>query len=159
MFQTADLCDDFIQHLQVAQPGMNNYGGETHFCGPIETIRTYEDNTKIRQLLESVGEGRVLVVDGGGSLGCALVGDRLAQLAIDNGWAGIIVNGCIRDSGVISKMNIGIKALGTNPKKSIKQQRGEIGGEVFFHQVKWRPGDYVYSDEDGIVIANEPILK
>ncbi|RME33742.1 MAG: ribonuclease E inhibitor RraA, partial [Gammaproteobacteria bacterium] len=123
-FATADLYDAHEDRLQVALPIFRDYGGRRRFCGPISTVKAFEDNTLVRAALEEPGEGRVLVVDAGGSLRCAMVGDNLAQLGIDNGWSGIVVHGCIRDSGPIGEMAIGVKAMATNPRKSVKRGEG-----------------------------------
>jgi len=154
---TADLCDSFSEELQIAQPLFRAYGGTASFYGPAATVRVFEDNSLVREAFESDGQGRVLVVDGAGSLRCALVGDMLAKLAIDNGWAGAIVNAPIRDSRVIGEMPIGIRALGTCPLKSVKLGAGEKELPVQFAGVSIRPGDWVYADEDGIVIATREL--
>ncbi|HEU5303820.1 MAG TPA: ribonuclease E activity regulator RraA, partial [Gemmatimonadales bacterium] len=124
-FTTADLCDAFAPGLQQAQPLFHDYGGASRFGGPIETLKVFEDNALVRRALEAKGEGRVLVVDGGGSLRSALVGGRLAALARDNGWAGLIVNGCVRDSVETRRVGVGIKALNTSPMRSGKSGAGE----------------------------------
>jgi regulator of ribonuclease activity A len=157
-FTTPDLCDAHEDKVRVADPGFLAYGGKARFHGRIVTLKIFEDNTLVRTLLETPGEGRVLVVDGGGSKRCALVGDQLAQLGVENGWAGIIVYGCIRDSAEIAGMALGIKALGTHPKKSVKKGVGERDLAVTFHGVTFVPGEYAYSDEDGIVLASSPLL-
>lgn len=148
---TADLCD--AHEVLVGEPVFRNYGVES-FCGPCATLRVFEDNSLVREALEQPGRGRVLVVDGGGSLRCALLGDMLAQLAVDNGWAGVVVNGCIRDSAAISRMSLGVKALQTHPRKSVKKGQGERDVEVSFAGLTLRPGDYLYSDADGILVAS-----
>lgn len=158
MFKTADLCDDHSDSLQIAQPLFQNYGKNTSFSGPISTVKCHEDNTLVRAQLEKPGNNRVLVVDGGGSTRCAMVGDLLAQLGADNGWSGIIVYGCIRDSGVIATIDIGVKALATMPLKSVKKGVGEIDVKVHFADVDFVPGDYVYADEDGVIISKQALL-
>jgi regulator of ribonuclease activity A len=157
MWTTADLCDQHGASLQVAQPHLHSYGGASSFCGPIATTKVNEDNTSVRLRLQEPGMGRVLVVDGGGSLACALVGDQLAQLASDNGWAGIIVNGCIRDSGAVAVMQIGVMALATMPRKSEKRGPGDHDIPVSFAGVTFTPGAYLYADGDGIVVAPGPL--
>ena len=161
-FQTADLCD---QHeallregsLRIAAPLFRSYGGLGSFHGPIATLKLFEDNSLVRSALESAGAGRVLVVDGGGSLRCALVGDQLAQLGVKNGWAGILVNGCIRDSRAIGEMDIGVLALATHPQKSVKKGIGEAGVSVSFSGVTFRPEEHLYADEDGVLISAKPL--
>jgi len=124
-FTTADLYDEHGENLQVATAIFKDYGGKKIFYGPISTVKVFEDNSLVRTALEEPGKGRVLVVDGGASLRCALIGDMLAELGKDNGWEGIIVSGCIRDSAAIATIDIGIKALNTNPRKSVKKGAGE----------------------------------
>lgn len=160
-FSTADLCDDFPGEIQFAGSGeFKNFGKKKTFSGKIYTVKCYENNPYVRKALEESGSGRVLIVDGGGSLQCALLGDMLCSIAIQNGWEGIIVNGCIRDSAVINGMNIGIKALNTNPMKSGKKNSGAANVEVEFAGLRFNPNEYVYCDEDGIVISkNELILN
>ncbi len=154
-FATADLYDEYEDKLQIATPMFNDYGGNLKFCGPASTVRVFEDNSLVRAALEEPGEGRVLVIDGGASLKCALLGDMLAELGKENDWVGIIVYGCIRDSAVIANIAIGIKALNTNPRRSVKKGTGERDVSVNFADVIISPGDYIYADEDGIVISGE----
>jgi len=121
------------------------------------TVKVFEDNTLVRAALETPGAGRVLVVDGGGSRRCALLGDRLAQLAIDNGWAGLIINGCIRDSREVDAMDIGVKALAAHPAKSAKRGEGQEEISVAFAGVRFEPGCFVYADADGIVVSDRAL--
>jgi regulator of ribonuclease activity A len=157
MWTTADLCDQHGASLQVAQPLLHSYGGATAFCGPIATVKVNEDNTSVRLRLQEPGMGRVLVVDGGGSLACALVGDQLGTLARSNGWAGIVVNGCIRDSAALAAMDVGVMALAAMPRKSEKRGPGEHDSAVTFAGVTFTPGHYLYADGDGIVVAPGPL--
>ncbi len=154
---TADLYDEFEDELQIATPMFNDYGGQMSFSGPASTVKVFEDNSLVREALEQPGDGKVLVVDGGGSLRCALLGDMLAELGQNNDWAGVIVYGCIRDSAVISTMKIGVKALNTNPRKSVKKGVGERNVTVSFADVTINPGDYIYADEDGFVISKNKL--
>ncbi|MFB3089750.1 MAG: ribonuclease E activity regulator RraA [Gammaproteobacteria bacterium] len=154
-FATADLYDEYQEKLQIASPMFNDYGGNLKFCGPASTVRVFEDNSLVRAALEEPGEGRVLVIDGGASLKCALLGDMLVELGKENDWAGIIVYGCIRDSALIANIAIGVKALNTNPRKSIKKGIGERDVSVSFADVIISPGDYIYADKDGVVISAE----
>lgn len=156
-YPTTDLCDEYGDELQVADPMFADFGGEPVFAGPISTVKCFEDNSKVREALEETGEGRVLVVDGGGSDRCALLGDNLAQLAIDNGWAGVLVYGCIRDSAEIGEMPIAVKALATHPRKSNKQGIGERDVAVRFAGVSFEPGAWLYADLDGVVVAPEAL--
>jgi regulator of ribonuclease activity A len=157
-FQTADLCDANEGKIRVVTPMFRNFGGRTAFGGRIATLKVFEDNTLVRTALEESGKGQVLVVDGGGSNRCALVGDQLALLGIKNGWAGIVVYGCIRDSKPIGAMDIGLAALGTNPLKSIKKGVGERDLAVTFGGVTFTPGEYLYADEDGVIVSSEPLV-
>lgn len=158
-FATADLYDEFEEKLQIATPMFNDYGGNLKFSGPASTVRVFEDNSLVRAALEEPGEGRVLVVDGGASLKCALLGDMLAELGKDNDWAGIIVYGCIRDSAVIANIGIGVKALNTNPRKSVKKGVGERDVAVSFADVIISPGDYIYADKDGFVVSEDDLAE
>ena len=158
-FKTADLLDDHEDKpLQVVQPGFHNFGGRNKFAGEIVTIKIHEDNSLVREFVALEGKGKVLVVDGGGSTRCALLGDMLAEKAAKNGWEGVIVYGLIRDSVDIGKMDIGVKALGTIPLKSVKRGFGVKGEPVHFHDVTFTPGQYVYSDEDGIIVSPVSLL-
>ena len=154
MFKTADLCDEHSGSLSIAQPLFRDYGKKISFAGEISTVKCFEDNSLVRKQLEQPGNGRVLVVDGGGSTRCAMVGDILAQMGSDNGWSGIIVYGCIRDSGVIATIDIGVKAIGTLPLKSVKKGEGDIDVKVHFADVDFIPGHFAYADEDGIITSS-----
>lgn len=154
---TADLYDEHEGRVQVALPGLHDYGGRRQFHGRISTVRVFEDNSLVRAALEQPVQAAVLVIDGGASLRCALVGDQLAQLALDKGWRGIIVNGCIRDSAVIAALDIGIKALGVSPRKSVKQGAGVSNPEVTFNGVTFVPGHYLYADQDGILVSDSEL--
>ncbi len=158
MHATADLCDEHIDKLQVADPIFVDYGGETCFEGEIHTLKVFEDNTLVRAALEKEGTGKILVVDGGGSYRCALVGDNLVTLAIQNNWRGIVVFGCIRDSRQILGMKVGVKALGTNPTKSIKRNEGQEGLNLRFAGIDFKQGQYLYSDEDGMVVSEFQLI-
>ncbi len=155
-FTTADLCDEF--EVQVAQPIFQDYGKIKSFYGEIATVRVFEDNALVRKTLETDGRKRVLVVDGGASTRVALVGDQLAGMAYENGWTGIVVNGCIRDSAEIAKIPIGLKALSTIPRKSIKKGLGDVDVPVEFAGLVFNPGFYLYADQDGIIVANRKLI-
>ena len=157
-FKTADLCDDFDTELNILEPKFINFGQRSRFCGVVSTVKCFEDNSLVREAVSSPGDERVLVVDGSASMRCALLGDQLAELAVKNNWSGIIINGCIRDSYEISMMAIGVKALATFPLKSVKLGVGERDVEVNISGVSIRPGCYVYSDEDGIVVAEKALV-
>ena len=154
MLPVTDLCDKYSDDLQILDPVFTDFGGRLDFAGPVSTVKCFEDNSLVRLALEEPGEGRVLVIDGGGSERCALLGDNLAQLAIDNEWAGILVFGCIRDSADISQMDVAVKAVNTHPKKSFKKNQGERDVPVRFGGVNFMPGDWLYADLDGVVRAD-----
>lgn len=154
---TADLCDKFIDQLQVAEPIFRSFGKRLVFEGEIHTLKLFEDNTFVRSALEKDGNGKVLVIDGGGSSRCALLGDNIASLVIKNDWAGVVIFGCVRDSAVINTMDVGIKALNTNPVKSNKRNEGQENIPVRFAGVDYNPGSYLYSDEDGIVVSESQL--
>ncbi|WP_091430310.1 ribonuclease E activity regulator RraA [Flavobacterium degerlachei] len=158
-FTTADLWDEHETLLSCVAPIFNHFGNKKVFSGIIRTIKLFEDNSFVRQQLEADGQGKVLVIDGGGSLRCALIGDQLAALAIQNNWEGIIVNGCVRDSQIINSMNIGIKALNTCPAKSVKRNIGEIDIPVKFGGITFTSEDYIYADVDGILVSKLNLLK
>ena len=153
-FSTADLHDTHESKVRVANVLMQSYGQKARFSGPIATVKCFEDNSLVRAALEEPGNGRVLVVDGGGSIRCALVGDKLAALALNNGWTGLVVHGCIRDAAVIATLNTGIKALGTNPRRSVKQGQGERDIPLAFTDTIFMPGHWLYADEDGILLSS-----
>lgn len=156
-FKTTDLCDSNPGLVRAAAPIFRDFGGKTEFHGPIETIKTFEDNSLVRAALETAGNGRVLIVDGGGSTRCALLGDQLAALGVKNGWQGVIIYGCVRDVVDLRGLDIGIKALSPHPKKSDKRGFGERGVPVTFAGVTFAPGMHVYADEDGVIVADSPL--
>jgi regulator of ribonuclease activity A len=151
-FTTADLVDAH-EELQSCDLQFRNFGKRQRFSGAISTVRCRHDNALVKRVLSLPGAGRVLVVDGDGSMHCALVGDVIAGMAVENGWAGIVVRGAIRDSAAMTMLDLGIKALGTNPRKSAKAGEGAIDVPVEFGGVVFTPGDYLYADEDGIVVS------
>ncbi|PSJ45954.1 putative 4-hydroxy-4-methyl-2-oxoglutarate aldolase [Zobellella taiwanensis] len=152
-----DLCDEHADKVRVLEPLFRDYGGETLFWGQAVTVRCYEDNSRVRELVATPGTGKVLVVDGGGLLRCALLGDMLAELALQNGWEGIVVHGAIRDAGTLSTMALGIKALAACPLRSEKRGEGSVEVAVTFAGATIHPGDYIYADLNGILVAREPL--
>jgi regulator of ribonuclease activity A len=154
---TTDLCDQHPDAVSVAEPLFRDYGGARAFHGRIATVKVHEDNVLVRKALEEQGAGRVLVIDGGGSLRCALLGDQIAALAQKNGWAGVVVFGAIRDSAEIARIPVGVKALATNPLKSGKKGAGDRDIPVRFAGVTFTPGAFLYADEDGVIIAAEQL--
>ena len=155
-FMITDLSDAH-EGLRYLAPGYQDFGGTIRFHGQAKTLVTYEDNTKIRAAVEQPGDGRVLVVDGGGSMNCALFGGNLAKLAAQNGWAGIIINGCVRDRAELAAEAVGIKALASHPKKSAKRDLGSYDVTVKFAGVSIHAGDWIYADEDGVIISNRSL--
>ena len=149
---TADLVDEIGPDVRSCDLQFRQFGGRSEFAGPITTVRCFEDNALVKSVLSEPGAGRVLVVDGGGSLHTALVGDVIAELGRSNGWAGLIINGAVRDAATLRTLDIGIKALGTNPRKSAKAATGERDIVLSLGGVNFRPGDIAFSDEDGIVV-------
>jgi regulator of ribonuclease activity A len=149
---TADLYDEYGERLQSCDTQFRQFGGRAEFDGIAVTVRCFQDNALLKAILGTPGEGRVLVVDGEGSLRTALSGDLIAQLAVDHGWAGLILYGAVRDSVTLRSLPIGIKALGTNPRKSGKTGAGERDVTVEFGGAVFSPGDHVWSDDDGVVV-------
>jgi regulator of ribonuclease activity A len=149
---TADLCDQHPE-VAVAAPVFRSFGGRRRFAGAIATLRCFEDNSLVRERLTEPGNGRVLVVDGAGSMRCALVGDLLGALGVKNGWAGVVVHGCVRDTAALGAMDLGVLALAAHPMKSVKRGEGERDVVVAFAGVMFRPGAWLYADEDGVIVA------
>ena len=155
MTSTADILDEHPADALVCELTFRQFGGVVSFAGPISTVRCHEDNVLLKQRLSEPGDGRVLVIDGGGSLRVALLGDMVAGLAAANGWVGLVVHGGVRDVAVLRHLPLGIKALGTNPRPSGKTGVGEIEVPVEFGGVTFRPGAMLYSDDDGIVVLDQ----
>ena len=151
-FTTADLYDEHGAALGSCDLQLRQFGGHREFSGPAVTVRCHEDNALLKSIVSGPGDGSVLVVDGGGSLHTALMGDMIAQIAVDNGWAGIVIHGAVRDAAVLAGLPIGIKALGSNPRKSTKTGAGEKDVPVTFGGVTFRPGDQLTADDDGVVV-------
>lgn len=158
-FYTADICDAHEAEVRTTDPVFSIYGERLTFGGPIRTLRVFEDNSLVKDAVSEKGDGAVLVVDGGASMRCALLGGNLAELASNNGWAGLIINGCIRDVHEINACDIGIRALAPCPRKSEKRGTGDRDVELQFAGAKFRPGEYVYCDLDGVIVAASDLLK
>ena len=152
-WSTTDLCDEHAETVRVAEPVFQDFGGRPQFCGPVTTVRAWEDNSLVRMALEEEGHGRVLVVDGGGSRRCAMLGDQLAALACDHGWAGVVVYGCVRDTAALRQLSLGVRALAACPLRSVKRNEGQRDVPVRFAALDIEPGDFLYADEDGIITA------
>ncbi len=155
--KTADLIDDHAARLTLCHLPFLRFGQRRAFHGPVQTVSCHEDNVLLKAELSKPGEGRVLVVDAGGSTRIAVLGDMIAGLLRDNGWAGIIINGAIRDSAEIDLMDVGVFCLGTSPVKSAKDGFGHVGSEISFGGVLFRPGGHVWCDEDGVLYAAEDV--
>jgi regulator of ribonuclease activity A len=154
---TPDLCDEYPELVQVVEPMFNNFGGKDNFGGQIVTVKCHEDNSKVKELVDTDGTGKVMVVDGGGSLRHALLGDMLAEKAVNNGWEGLVIYGCIRDVDVIMQTDLGVQALATNPLKTDKRGLGDVDVPVKFGGVSFKPGDYIYADNNGIIVSPEKL--
>lgn len=155
---TPDLCDQFESKVTLLRLPTQNYGQRGAFWGEIVTVRCYHDNSKVREMLEKDGTGKVLFVDGNGSCQKALLGDQLAILAIENGWEGVIVNGAIRDVAMMSQMELGVQALGACPFKTEKRGAGEVNVTLSIHNQLIQPGDYIYADWNGILLSSEQLI-
>src|SRR6266403_908532 len=153
-FKTADLVDAHSDAVKSCEVQFRQYGGRVRFHGPIRTVKSTEDNALLRQTLSTAGDGAVLVIDGGASLRSALVGDIIAGLGQDNGWSGLVLWGAVRDTVALGGLDIGIKALGSNPWRSSKNGTGQVDVPVSFGGVEFRPGYWLYSDEDGILVSS-----
>lgn len=160
-FSTCDLCDlhtaDGSGAFRVLPPGLASYGGRQAFGGQVSTVKCFEDNSLVKAALDTPGQGRVLVVDGGGSLRRALVGGNVAAAAARNGWAGIVVHGCVRDAAELAAASVGIRALGLVPMPTVKRGEGQRDGAIELLGVWVRPGDWLYADQDGIVLSARPL--
>jgi len=156
-FVTPDLCDTYPELVQAVEPMFANYGGIDSFGGEIVTVKCFEDNSKVKELVDKPGEGKVMVVDAGGSFRCAMLGDMLAEKAVKNGWSGIIMYGCVRDVDILGELELGVQALGSHPMKSLKKGIGEEGLDVTFGGVTFKQGQYVYADNNGVITSPEPL--
>jgi len=154
MFATADLVDIHESRVQICDLQLRNFGGRTRFHGHCRTVRCHEDNVLVKSTLSQPGDGMVLIIDGGGSLHCALIGDVIAGIGAANGWSGVIVNGAVRDTLALARLDFGVKALGSIPRKSAKSGAGAVDIPVGFGGIVFTPGAMVYSDEDGIVVTS-----
>lgn len=157
MKSTPDLCDQYPELIQAVEPMFSNFGGREIFGGQIVTVKCFEDNSCVKELVGTPGEGRVIVVDAGGSMRRACLGDMLAEKASVNGWSGIIIYGCIRDVDEIMATDIGVQALGVHPVKTDKKGIGEVGLAVTFGGVTFNPGAYLYADNNGVIVSPEKL--
>ncbi|MDB6168398.1 MAG: regulator of ribonuclease [Verrucomicrobia bacterium] len=156
-FLTADLYDAHGAACESCPTQFHQYGGRRAFTGKIRTVQCRDDNALVRRCLEKPSEGEVLVVDGGGSLACALLGDLMAELGRKNGWSGVVIFGAIRDAVVLGTLDFGVKALGSNPKKSTKTAVGSVDADIVIGGVTFKPGQWLYSDDDGILVSAQKL--
>ena len=154
---TPDLCDAYPDQVQVLEPMFSNFGGHDSFGGQIVTLKCFEDNSRVKEQAELDGKGKVLVVDGGGSLRCALLGDMIAEKAARNGWEGLVIYGCVRDVDALAQTQVGIQALASHPLKSQKRGLGDLDVVVNFAGVTFRPGHYLYADNNGVIVSPVPL--
>jgi regulator of ribonuclease activity A len=162
-FVTCDLLDDHPQ-TQVCSPSIDgksfkNFGGRRAFGGAVVTVKCFEDNSRVKELLATAGEGRVLVVDGGASMRCALLGDMIAESAVTHGWAGVVVYGCVRDVDALATLDLGVQALACIPQKSNRKGAGEVGLTVQFGGLTIVDGMYLYADNNGILVSTQPLIN
>ncbi|MBV1870307.1 MAG: ribonuclease E activity regulator RraA [Gammaproteobacteria bacterium] len=156
-FVTPDLCDENPELVSVVAPMFTNYGGHKAFYGEIVTIKCFEDNSIVKEQASEPGKGRVMVVDGGGSLRCALLGDLIAEKAVENGWAGLVIYGCIRDVDAIAELKLGVQAVNCTPIKSVRKGRGDLNIDITFGGVTFKPGYFIYADNNGVIISPEAL--
>nr|WP_314485085.1 ribonuclease E activity regulator RraA [uncultured Pseudomonas sp.] len=156
-YVTPDLCDAYPDLVQVLEPMFSNFGGRDSFGGQIVTIKCFEDNSLVREQVELDGQGKVLVVDGGGSLRRALLGDMLAEKAAKNGWEGLVIYGCVRDVDALIQTNVGVQALASHPLKTDKRGIGDLNVVVSFAGVTFKPGEYIYADNNGVLVSPSPL--
>ena len=156
-YVTPDLCDEYPDLVQVVEPMFSNFGGRSSFGGEIVTVKCFEDNSKVKELVGTPGQGKVMVVDGGASMRKALLGDMLAEKAVKNGWEGLIIYGCIRDVDAIMELELGVQALGTVPLKTDKRDIGDVNVVVKFGGVEFIPGQYVYADNNGVIVSPQEL--
>lgn len=154
---TPDLCDAYPDLIQVVEPMFSNFGGRDSFGGQIVTVKCFEDNSRVKELAELDGSGKVLVVDGGGSMRCALLGDMIAERAAHNGWHGVVIYGCVRDVDMLAQTDLGVQALASHPLRSNRRGAGDLDLAVTFAGVTFRPGEYVYADNNGIIVSPSPL--
>jgi regulator of ribonuclease activity A len=152
-YSVPDICDEFPQDVRVLEPLFSSFGGKQRFSGEIITIKCFEDNSLVRDAVRTEGRGRVIVVDGGGSMRRALLGDMLAAKAAENGWQGVVINGCVRDVEILETIDLGVKALNCHPVKTDKRGKGQLNVPVRFAGVSFKPGQFLYADKNGAVIV------
>ncbi|MCH2191245.1 MAG: ribonuclease E activity regulator RraA [Gammaproteobacteria bacterium] len=157
MLSTPDLCDAYEEKVRVLEPIFNNYGGVKSFFGPAVTIKCYEDNSVVKKLVSTPGDGQIIVMDGGGSLRRAILGDMLAEKAAQNGWSGLVINGCIRDVDEIGQTNLGVKAINVHPMKTDKRGIGDLNVAVQMAGQTIKPGEWIYADNNGVIVSADEL--
>ncbi len=157
-FVTCDLCDENPDDVRVCEPMFSQFGGKDCFGGEAVTVKCFEDNSRVKETLGTPGAGKVLVVDGGGSLRCALLGDMIGEDAVKNGWEGVIVYGCVRDVDALGTLDLGVQALASIPLKSNRRGEGQKDIPVSFGGVTFRSGDYVYADNNGVIVSTKKLI-
>lgn len=157
-FVTCDLCDDHPELVRVCEPLFAQFGGRNAFGGEIVTVKCHEDNSRVKELLATSGRGKVLVVDGGGSLRCALMGDMIGESAVQNGWEGVIVYGCVRDVDALVELDLGVQALASIPLKSVRKGVGETNLPLSFGGISFVPGEFVYADNNGVIVSAKALI-
>tara|TARA_R110000868_G_scaffold75854_1_gene218581 strand:- start:7 stop:498 length:492 start_codon:yes stop_codon:yes gene_type:complete len=158
-YSTPDLCDDYPDLVKVLEPMLANYGGRDTFGGEIVTIKCHEDNSLVKEYAGKPGHGKVMVVDGGGSLRRALLGDMIAENAVRNGWEGFIIYGCVRDVDALASLDLGVQAMGSIPLKTDKRNIGDFNIPLIFGGVTFKPGEYVYADNNGVIVSSEALTS
>ncbi len=157
-WSTCDLADAHGDGARVLPGTLRHYGGLRRVSGPVVTVKCFEDNTRVKELVEAPGEGRVLVVDGGGSMRYALLGDNLAGEAQRNGWVGVVVHGCVRDTAALRDLQLGVMALGSTPRRSLKNGEGQVDIPIEIGTVRCLPGDMLFADDDGVLVIAAALL-
>lgn len=157
-FVTCDLCDDHPDDVRVCEPMFGSFGGREAFGGEIVTVKCHEDNSRVKELLATPGKGKVLVVDGGGSMRCALMGDMIGESAVQQGWEGVIIYGCVRDVEALAQLDLGVHAVAAIPLKSVRKGVGETGLDITFGGVTFVQGQYVYADNNGVIVAAKKLV-
>lgn len=156
---TSDLCDHYSDDLQILEPLYQNYGQKQEFEGQVVTVKCFEDNSMVKQLSTESGHGKVLVVDGGGSLRHALLGDLIAAKFVENGWSGLVIHGCVRDVEILKTMDLGVRALNSIPIKSVRKGLGETGVPIRIAGANINSGDWIYADETGIIVSEKQLAE
>jgi regulator of ribonuclease activity A len=151
---TSDLYDQWGERLRVLPAGFQDFGGRARFAGEVVTVKCFEDNSRVKELLSTTGAGKVLLVDGGGSRRCALLGDLIGAEAVKHGWEGVVIYGCVRDRAALKALDLGVRALDSIPRKSVRRGAGQAQVSIEIGGVTCHPGEQLIADEDGIVLLD-----